>query len=112
MSVLNKEDFMSRIKDRIGEDTSDEAMAFIEDMSDTYADLEGRTVDNSAEWEEKYNALAQEKDNLDKEWRDKYKARFFDGVVDGEEIKNDQEADVKRDGEEVSFEDLLVEREG
>ena len=112
MSVLNKDDFMSRIKSIVGEDTSDDAMSFIEDMSDTFNDLEGRTVDNSGEWEEKYNALALEKDNLDKEWREKYKARFFDGIENGAEAIADQEEDVKDDGEEVTFDDLFEEREG
>ena len=112
MSVLNKDDFMSRIKAKVGDDTSDEAMSFIEDMSDTFNDLESRTVDNSGEWEEKYNTLAQEKDNLDKEWREKYKARFFDGIENGKEAIDDQKEDVKEDGEEVTFDDLFEEREG
>lgn len=112
MSVLNKDDFMSRIKAKVGDDTSDEAMSFIEDMSDTFNDLESRTVDNSGEWEEKYNTLVQEKDNLDKEWREKYKARFFDGIESGKEAIADQTEDVKDDGEEVTFDDLFEEREG
>lgn len=112
MSVLNKDDFMSRIKTMVGEDTSDDAMSFIEDMSDTFNDLESRTVDNSGEWEEKYNNAVQEKDNLDKEWREKYKARFFDGIENGAEAIADQTEDVKDDGEEVTFDDLFEEREG
>ena len=35
MAVLSKEDFLSRINERIGEDNSDEAIEFMEDMSDT-----------------------------------------------------------------------------
>lgn len=112
MPILNKDDFMSRLKTYIGEDTSDETVSFIEDLTDTFNDLESRTVDNSSEWEEKYNKLSAEKDELDKSWRERYKARFFDGVENGEEVKKDQEEDVKRDGEEVTFEDLFEEREG
>ena len=59
--VLNKDEFMSRIKASIGEDMSDDNVRFIEDMSDTYDDLASRTVDTSAEWEEKYNKLSAEK---------------------------------------------------
>ena len=33
MAVLNKEQFLARLQERIGEDTSDEAMTFIEDMT-------------------------------------------------------------------------------
>ena len=39
MSVLNKEDFLTRIHERIGADTTDEAIAFMEDMTDTYNSL-------------------------------------------------------------------------
>ena len=66
MPILNKDDFMSRLKTYIGEDTSDETVSFIEDVTDTFNDLESRTVDNSSEWEEKYNKLSAEKDELDK----------------------------------------------
>ena len=112
MPILKREDFMSRLHKYIGEDTSDETVSFIEDVTDTFNDLESRTVDNSAEWEEKYNKLSAEKDELDKTWREKYKARFFDGIEDGDEAIADQTEDVKRDGEEVTFEDLFEEREG
>ena len=112
MPILNRDEFMSRLQSYIGEDTSDETVSFIEDVTDTFNDLESRTVDNSGEWEEKYNQLSAEKDELDKSWRERYKARFFDGIKDGEEAKEDHEEDVKRDGEEVSFEDLFEEREG
>lgn len=43
------------------------------------------------------------------ELRRKYIERFFSSP---EEVKEDQEEDVKRDGEEQSFESLFKEREG
>ena len=112
MSVLNREEFMSRLKARVGEDTSDDAMSFIEDFTDTYNDMETRATNDNSELEEKYNALVKEKDELDKSWREKYKARFFDGETTPDEVKNEQEEDVIRDGEETTFEDLFEEREG
>jgi len=36
MSVLSKEEFEQLIKSRVGEDTSDESIKFIEDTMDTY----------------------------------------------------------------------------
>ena len=71
MSVLNREDFLARINARVGEDTSDEALAFVADMSDTFSALEAASADNT-NWKNKY-------EENDKEWREKYKARFFDG---------------------------------
>ena len=104
MSVLNKEDFFSKIKARIGDDSSDDALSFIEDMTDTFNDLESRTND-SENWKQKY-------DDLDKTWRDKYRARFFDAGTTPEDVKKDQKDDVLDDAEEKDFDDLFTEREG
>lgn len=104
MSVLNKEDFFSKIKARIGDDSSDDALSFIEDMTDTFNDLESRTND-SENWKQKY-------DDLDKTWREKYRARFFDAGTTPEDVKKDQEDDVLDDAEEKDFDDLFTEREG
>lgn len=104
MSVLNKEDFFSKIKARIGDDSSDDALSFIEDMTDTFNDLESRTND-SENWKQKY-------DDLDKTWREKYRARFFDAGTTPEDVKDDQKDDVLDDAEEKDFDDLFAEREG
>ena len=45
MAKLNREQFLEAIKARIGDDTSDLAMQFVEDMTDTF-DLEFQHVDN------------------------------------------------------------------
>lgn len=106
MAVLNKEEFMSRLKERIGEDTSDEAMTFIEDMTDTFNDMETRSSGNNDEqWQQKY-------DELDKSWREKYKARFFNSETNPADVKDEQEDDVKDDAEVKTFADLFEEREG
>lgn len=103
--VLSKEDFMKRLQERIGEDTSEDAIAFIEDFTDTFNDLETRSTSDENEWRKKY-------DELDKNWREKYKARFFDSNTTPEEVKEEQKEDVEKDGEVTSFEDLFEEREG
>ena len=105
MAVLSKEDFMKSIKGRIGEDTSDEAMKFIEDMSDTFDDLTNRIGDKE-DWKSKY-------EENDKQWREKYTSRFFSSdTTTPSEVKEEQKEDVQEDGEETTFEDLFVEREG
>ena len=106
MAVLNKEDFLKRLEEHIGDDTSDEAMSFIEDMTDTFNDMETKSSGQSDEqWQKKY-------DELDKSWRQKYKDRFFNSETTPKDVKNDQEDDVKDDAEEKTYEDLFVEREG
>ena len=106
MAVLNKEEFMSRLQERIGEDTSDEAMTFIEDMTDTFNDMETRSSGQSDEqWKQKYA-------DLDKAWREKYKARFFNSETTPADVKVEQEEDVKDDAKEKTYADLFEEREG
>lgn len=106
MAVLNKEDFLKRLQEHIGDDTSDEAMTFIEDMTDTFNDMETKSSGQSDEqWQKKY-------EELDKSWRQKYKDRFFNSETTPNDVKNDQEDDVKDDAEEKTYADLFVEREG
>lgn len=102
--VLGRDEFMSRLQARIGEDTSDDAMSFIEDMTDTFNDMETRTS-NGDDWKQKY-------DDLDKSWREKYKARFFEGSASADEVKDEQKADVKDDALTKTYADLFEEREG
>lgn len=106
MAVLSKEEFMSRLQERIGEDTSDEAVAFIEDMTDTFNDMETRSSgNNDSEWKQKY-------EDLDKSWRKKYKDRFFNSETTPADVKEEQEEDVIDDAEEKTYADLFEEREG
>ena len=106
MAVLSKEDFTARLKARIGDDDSDEALSFLEDMTDTFNDLETRSANKDGEdWKKKYE------DN-DKAWREKYKSRFYDSGTTPEDVKKEQTEDVKDDGTETTFDDLFVEREG
>lgn len=101
MAVLDKETYMARLKEKIGEDTSDDTLTFIEDASDTYDDLLRRS-EGKEDWEIKY------KEN-DEAWRKKYRERFFSTQ---EEVKREQQENVEEDGEKRSFEELFEEREG
>lgn len=103
MAILDRDNFFKRIRERLGEDDSEEALSYLEDMTDTWEDMERRASREGEEnWEEKYN-------NLDAEWRKRYRDRFFNTP---EGVKEDQEEDVKDDGKVRSFETLFEEREG
>lgn len=117
MAVLDRENFMNRLKERVGEDTSDEAISFIEDMQDTFNDLETRSSGNNDEqWETKIEDLNKEwqtkYDENDNMWREKYRDRFFNSETTPDDVKEEQEEDVIDDGEETTFDDLFEEREG
>ena len=101
MAVLTKEQMLERIKQRIGEDTSDEALKLIEDVSDTINDYETKTKDTT-DWEKKY------KEN-DEQWRKKYKDRFFNAPAKDE--KNDSESDDDDESKEnkLTYENLFKE---
>lgn len=106
MAVLGREEFMARLSARIGEDTSDEALQFIEDATDTFNDLETRSNGQSEEqWQKKYN-------DLDESWRKRYKERFFSTETTPDDVVDNQKDDVKDDGEKITFDDLFKEREG
>ena len=63
MSILTKDQILASVRERLKDDTSDESIKFIEDISDTIEDYETRTKDTT-DWKQKYT------DN-DNEWRKK-----------------------------------------
>ena len=70
MSVRTREEILETIRTRIGDQTDDETISFLEDVTDTLTDLETSANGGGENWEQRY------KDN-DEEWRRKYKERFF-----------------------------------
>lgn len=71
MGVLSREELMNLIRSHVGDDNSETAIAFLENVTDTFEDLEQRAT------------LAEDtvpKSELDKAnetWAKKYKDRFF-----------------------------------
>ena len=97
MSVLNRDEFFSRVNERIGTDSSEEAISFIEDMADTYNHLESVANGDGVDWKAKY-------DELDKSWKEKYRHRFFSGgptsptqLGDFDEVEDDKAETIKID---------------
>lgn len=101
MSVLNRDDYINRLHTYVGEDSSDDAISFLEDMIDTFEDMENRTGD-AAEWERRYN-------ELDETWRKRYKHRFITGHSNIDQSDDPDETDLKP--EEVEVDDLFEEVE-
>ena len=84
MAILTKEQLMESIKNRVGEDTSDEALAFIENVNDT---IENMSSDKNNDWKAKY-------EENDAAWRQKYKDRFFNSS--SEDKDDDFEEEEKK----------------
>ena len=95
MAILTKEQLMESIRNRVGEDTSDEALASIENVNDT---IESMTTDKNTDWKTKY-------EENDAAWRQKYKDRFFNSS--SEDKDDDFEEEEKK--EPMTYEALFKE---
>ena len=95
MAVKNKEEILEAIKTRVGEQTDDETISFLEDVSDTLADLETK-ASGGEDWKTKY-------EENDKSWRERYTNRFFSKEPEPEP-KPEPEPEVKK-----TFSDLFKE---
>lgn len=88
MAVKTVDEIMAKVRERIGEDDSDEAIGFIEDISDTL-----ESFSSGEDWKTKY-------EENDKQWREKYRDRFFTS----KEVKEDE---IEEPEEKKKFEDLF-----
>lgn len=91
MAVKTIDEIMTKVRERIGEDASNEAIEFIEDISDTL-----ESFSNGEDWKTKY-------EENDKKWREKYRDRFF---TSKEEIEED-DIEEPEEKEKKKFEDLF-----
>ena len=69
----SKEEIIAQIKGVIGDNTSDEALALLEDVSDTFDGLQGGST---KELEDKIAELEKKIEETDTNWRKKYSDRF------------------------------------
>lgn len=99
MAVRTKEELLASINSILGEDSSDETIALIEDFTDTYDSLANASTDNE-NWKQKH-------EQLDKEWRKRYRDRFLQ--------KPDTEPTVEEEEEQeegpTAYEDLFEVKE-
>lgn len=96
MSILNRDDYFSRVNEIVGSNTDEKSIKFVEDMTDTFNDLENKANSDGADWERKYH-------ELDESWKKKYKQRFFTGKSS---LVDDT---TKEDTTKTEFSDLFKE---
>lgn len=85
MAIISRDELMNRLSTFLGENTSDETLSFIEDVTDTIEDYESKS---STDWEKRYN-------DLDNEWRKKYRDRFFRKVKEDDEVIEEVDEEPK-----------------
>lgn len=67
MSIKSIDEILNAVKERIGDDTSDSTISFVEDISDTL-----NSLSEQENWKQKF-------EQNDSEWRKKYRDRFLSG---------------------------------
>ena len=81
--VKTSNEIIEAVRKRLGEDTSDEALSLLEDVSDTLGDYDSKLSDNT-DWKTKY-------EELDTSWRQKYRDRFMSGPTKEDEKDDEPE---------------------
>lgn len=76
MAVVNKDTIMERLRENFNDNDSDDVLGLLEDVTDTLNDYQSRLEENG-DWKERY-------EQNDREWRQKYKDRFFNNEPDPE----------------------------
>lgn len=96
--IRTKEELLELIKTQIGDDSSDNAISLVEDITDTYDDMATR-VSEAGDWKSKY-------ESNDAEWRQKYRDRFFHSSED-EFAMEEPEEEYGESTTPKTFEDLF-----
>lgn len=91
MAIRTREELMSQLQTIAGEDTSDEMLSFIQDVSDTLGD------NTSAQ---RITELETKLEEQETEWRKKYRDAFFTGKPD-ESLDDEPEGKRPRTFEEL-----------
>lgn len=99
MAVVNKDTIMERLRENFNDNDSDDVLGLLEDVTDTLNDYQSRLEENG-NWKERY-------EQNDREWRQKYKDRFFNNDP---EPDPDPEPEPDKDPEQATpttFEELF-----
>lgn len=102
MAVKTSSELLDSIKGILGDNTSDEAIALLEDVSDTLKANEKPS--DGVNWQEKY-------EQNDAAWREKYRNRFFNSPADEGDDEPD-DTDLPKDEpqkELTTYEELFKE---
>lgn len=90
--VKSKQELLEKFNQIVNDSTDDSVIEFMDDLSDTIDSNENEN------WKQKYN-------NLDEQWRKKYKERFM-SKNDDDDIDDEDETDRPK---KYSFNDLFKE---
>lgn len=88
MAVKTKEEILTAVKTRVGEQNDDDTIAFIEDITDTLYYLETKAQGDGTDWKSKY-------EENDAEWRKRYTERFYSSDPEDDPPDDNKDAPPK-----------------
>lgn len=95
---MTVDEALEELKNYVKDDTSDEALAVVKDISDVLKDRK-----TAEEWKNKY-------EENDTQWRNKYRDTFFNKPTeDVDNNTDDKGSDNEDEEEELTFESLFKE---
>lgn len=101
MAVRTMDEILESVNEILGDNTDDNAITFLEDLTDTITDLEDRANGDGTDWESRYR-------ENDAAWRKKYKERFYSNEPEPKEPEP-KEPEPKQEPEPPKkFEDLFT----
>lgn len=106
-----KQELLEQFRNIVPDVTTDDAIAFIENMNDSFTD---ENSDEINRLNEKISELENEKADIDKTWRERYINRFFGGPIEDDEFIETKPEIVETvlESEEITADDLFTEKEG
>ena len=103
MAILSKEEFLNKVNSVLGSRSDEEAISFLEDMADTYNDLEAKAKGTGEDWKQKF-------EENDKAWQEKYRRRFMSGGG-STVIESNEESEPEVTPETITIEDIFQDKE-
>ena len=96
MPIVTKEALFEKIRKKFENDTDDETLTLIEDITDTVNSMD------SSDWKSKY-------EENDKMWRNKFKEKFFNSATDDKSTDSDDDQKEPEKPEILTFDKLFTE---
>lgn len=97
---MTLEQFIKIVHDFIGDDTSERALKFIDDVTNAFNAAISADTEENENWHKRY-------DELNEAWRKKYIHRFFNGEVKFDIDDDDDDEIRETTAETITTEDLF-----
>lgn len=97
---MTLEQFIKIVHDFIGDDTSERALKFVDDVTNAFNAAVTADATENEDWHKKYA-------ELNEAWRKKYMHRFFNGEVNFDNKNEDDDEIRETTAETITTEDLF-----